>query len=128
MKAFKYSTRHVNSLKVLDRLLSGEWLSAEDIRMYDDQGRVIEYINNKLLVPVSRTRIIKGDQNVRAWYLTDQTIDDYYSDRENQYARQKRMVLNARQYRKATAAAELLHSLGESVPESITVMLAANDD
>jgi len=128
MKAFNYTSRHANAANVLERLLRKEQLDAEQIRLYDDQGRVIEYINNRLLVPVSRIKIQRGDDVVRVWYLTDETINDYYHDRERQCALQQYSVIRARQYRKATTAAELLFSLGETVPESILAILAANDD
>jgi len=127
MKAIKYSLRHANAVHVLDRFLNGECLTADEIRMYDDQGRVIEYINNKLLVPVSRTRIKQEDEYIRAWYLNDKDISDYHYDRERQIERQSRTVLQARQLRKAVTTADLLSSLGESVPESIRAIIAAND-
>ncbi|MMZ66143.1 hypothetical protein D1872_286150 [compost metagenome] len=108
--------------------MNKEQLEADQIRVYDDQGRVIEYINNKLLVPVERMKVKRGDEHVRVWYLTDKTINDFYYDREQQYSEQMRAVVRARQHRKAVTTAELLSSLGEVVPESIKVLLAANDD
>ncbi|EBT5172100.1 hypothetical protein [Kluyvera ascorbata] len=128
MSAFRYSARHANAIHVLERLLNKELLGADQIRVYDDQGRVIEYINNKLLVPVERMKVKRGDEHVRVWYLTDQTINDFYYNREQQYRDQMRSVVSARQHRKAVTAAGLLTSLGEVVPESIKLLLAANDD
>lgn len=128
MRAFHYSARHANAVHVLERLLNKEQLEADQIRVYDDQGRVIEYINNKLLVPVERMKVKRGDEHVRLWYLSDQTINDFYYNREQQYREQMRAVVSARQHRKAVTAAGLLTSLGEVVPESIKQLLAANDD
>ncbi|CAH6277231.1 hypothetical protein AI3057V1_5177 (plasmid) [Citrobacter freundii] len=128
MSAFRYSARHANAVHVLERLLNKEQLGAHQIRVYDDQGRVIEYINNKLLVPVERMKIKCGDEHMRVWYLTDQTINDFYYNREQQYRDQLHSVVSARQHRKAVTAAGLLASLGEAVPESIKQLLAANDD
>jgi len=128
MRAFTYSTRYVNALHVLERFLDKEQLDAEQIRAYDDQGRVIEFINNKLLVPVERMKVQRGDEYVRVWYLTDKTISDFHNSREEQYKQQLSVVASARQHRKAVTAVSLLESLGETVPESIRTLLAANDN
>jgi len=128
MKAFNYSTRHANAVHVLNRLLNKETLTADQIREYDDQGRVIEYINNKLLVPVDRMKVQKGDESVRVWYLTDKTISDYCNNRSRQYSQQLQDVIQARQYRKAITTAGLLSALGEVVPDSIRAILSANED
>lgn len=128
MKAFNYSTRHANAVHVLNRLLNKETLTADQIREYDDQGRVIEYINNKLLVPVDRMKVQKGDESVRVWYLTDKTISDYCNSRSRQYSQQLQDVIQARQYRKAITTAGLLSALGEVVPDSIRAILSANED
>lgn len=128
MKAFNYSTRHANAVHVLNRLLNKETLTADQIREYDDQGRVIEYINNKLLVPVDRMKVQKGDESVRVWYLTDKTISDYCNNRSRQYSQQLQDVIQARQYRKAITTARLLSALGEVVPDSIRAILSANED
>ncbi len=128
MKAFNYSTRHANAVHVLNRLLNKETLTADQIREYDDQGRVIEYINNKLLVPVDRMKVQKGDESVRVWYLTDKTINDYCNNRSSQYSQQLQDVIHARQYRKAITTAGLLSALGEVVPDSIRAILSANED
>jgi len=128
MRAFNYSARHANAIHVLERLLNKEALEADQIRAYDDQGRVIEYINNKLLVPVDRMKVKKGEEYVRVWYLTDKTISDYSNNRDRQYSQQLQAVVQARQHRKATTAAELLSSLGETVPDSIRAILSANED
>lgn len=128
MRAFNYSTRYVNALHVLERFLDKEQLDAEQIRAYDDQGRVIEFINNKLLVPVERMKVQRGDEYVRVWYLTDKTISDFHNAREEQSKQQLSVVTSARQHRKAVTAVSLLESLGETVPESIRTLLAANDN
>lgn len=128
MKAFNYSTRHANAIHVLNRLLNKETLTADQIREYDDQGRVIEYINNKLLVPVDRMKVQNGDESVRVWYLTDKTISDYCNNRSGQYSQQLQDVIQARQYRKAITTAGLLSALGEVVPDSIRAILSANED
>jgi hypothetical protein len=128
MKAFKFSTRYVNALHVLERFLDKEQLDAEQIRTYDDQGRVIEFINNKLLVPVERMKVQRGEEYVHVWYLTDKTIGDFHNAREQQYKQQLSAVTAARQHRKAVTAVSLLESLGESVPHSIRTLLAANDN
>lgn len=128
MRAFNYSTRYVNALHVLERFLDKEQLDAEQIRAYDDQGRVIEFINNKLLVPVERMKVQRGKEYVRVWYLTDKTICDFHNAREQQYKEQLSVVVAARQHRKAVTAVSLLESLGESVPDSIRTLLAANDN
>lgn len=127
MSALRYSTRHANAVHVLERLLNREQLAADEIRMYDDQGRVIEYINNKLLVPVERTKVMRDEEYVRVWFLSDKTISDYYNARDKQHDRQRHSVICARQHRKAVTAIDLLSSLGESVPDSILAILAAND-
>lgn len=127
MRAFNYSTRHANAVHVLNRLLDKEQLAAEEIRVYDDQGRVIEFINNKLLVPVERMKVKRGDEYVRVWYLSDKTISDFYNAREQQYKQQLQAVAAARQHRKAATTVDLLESLGEVVPDSIRALLAAND-
>lgn len=128
MRAFNYSARYANAIHVLERLLNRELLTADQIRAYDDQGRVIEYINNKLLVPVERKKVKRGDVFVRVWYLSDETIFGYYNERDQQASKQQHIVVRARQYRKAVTAAALLSSLGEVVPDSIVMLLAANDD
>jgi len=128
MRDFKYSVRHANAIHVLERLLNKELLDAEQIRLYDDQGRVIDYINNRLFVPVQRMKVQRNDKFIRVWYLTDEAINDFYYNREMQHMKQLRVVSSARQYRKATTTAELLNSLGEVVPDSIRMILAANDD
>lgn len=128
MNASNYSARHANAVHVLDRLLKKEQLDAEQIRAYDDQGRVIEHINNKLLVPVERKKVQRDEEYVRVWYLSDETIDDFYHNRDQQFANQLQAVVSARQHRKAVTTAELLESLGETVPDSIRAILAANDD
>jgi len=128
MRAFNYSPRYANAVRVLNRLLDKEFLSAEEIRLYDDQGRVIEYINNRLLVPVLSMKISRDGEYVRVWYLSQEAIDDYYNRREYQFSQQRHAVAVAHQHRKASTAARLLLSLGETVPESIRMILAANDD
>ncbi|MGM4901632.1 hypothetical protein ACS4XH_24550, partial [Escherichia coli] len=85
MRAFNYSPRYANAVRVLNRLLDKEFLSAEEIRLYDDQGRVIEYINNRLLVPVLSMKISRDGEYVRVWYLSQEAIDDYYNRREYQF-------------------------------------------
>jgi hypothetical protein len=127
MRALRYSARHANAVHVLERLLKKEQLAADEIRMYDDQGRVIEYINNKLLVPVDRMKVKRDEEYVRVWFLSDKTINDYYNDRDKQHDCQQHAVICARQHRKAVTAIDLLSSLGESVPDSILAILAAND-
>jgi len=128
MRASNFSARHANAVHVLERLLKKEQLDAEQIRVYDDQGRVIEHINNKLMVPVERKKIQRDNVYVRVWYLSDETIDNFYHNREQQHGRQLQAVISARQHRKAVTTAELLESLGETVPDSIRAILAANDD
>lgn len=128
MKAFKYSARHANAIHVLERLLDKEQLDADEIRAYDDQGRVIEYINNKLLVPVDRMKVKRGEEYIRVWYLSNKTIHDYFHDRDRQHDNQSHSVNCARQHRKALTTVDLLLSLGESVPNSILAILGANDD
>ncbi|MBM0997889.1 hypothetical protein JQN41_24375, partial [Escherichia coli] len=54
-----------------------EFLSAEEIRLYDDQERVIEYINNRALVPVLSMKISRDGAYGRGWYLKQEAIDDY---------------------------------------------------
>ncbi|HCX4191983.1 hypothetical protein [Escherichia coli] len=74
MRAFNYSPRYANAVRVLNRLLDKEFLSAEEIRLYDDQGRVIEYINNRLLVPVLSMKISRDGEYVRVWYLSQDDL------------------------------------------------------
>ena len=44
MRAFNYSPRYANAVRVLNRLLDKEFLSAEEIRLYDDFF-IVEYEN-----------------------------------------------------------------------------------